>query len=38
MWSSTDNFKPFTKYKPATGYLGFVNAPQLLFDLMEQLS
>ena len=38
MWSSTDNFKSFTEYKPATGYLGFVNAPQLPFDSTHWLS
>ena len=38
MWSSTDNFKSFTEYKTATGCLSFVNAPQLPFDLIQQLS
>ena len=38
MWSLTDNFKSFIEYKPGTGYLGFVNAPQLPFDLIHQLS
>ena len=25
IWSSTDNFKSFTEYKPATGCLRFAN-------------
>ena len=37
IWSSTDNFKFFTEYKPATGYSDFVNAPQVPFDLIQQL-